>query len=44
MLRLIDVFGLSGMRWVSVDCLIEVAKRVEETKLGSVYRIAGNER
>ena len=37
----IDVFGLSGMWGVSMDGLIEVAKRVEETGLGSVYRIAG---
>ena len=37
----IDVFGLSGMWGILMDCLIEVAKRVEETGLGSVYRIAG---
>ena len=37
----IDVFGLSGMWGVSMDGLIEVAKRVEETGLGSVYRISG---
>jgi len=37
----IDVFGLSGMWGISMDCLIEVANRVEEMKLGSVYRIAG---
>ena len=35
----IDVFGLSGMWGVSMDGLIEIAKRVEETGLGSVYRI-----
>ena len=32
----IDVFRLSGMWGIS----IEIAKRVEEMKLGSVYRIA----
>ena len=37
----IDVFGLSGMWGVSMDGLIEIANRVEEMKLGSVYRIAG---
>ena len=35
----IDVFGLSGMWGVSMDELIEIANRVEEMKLGSVYRI-----
>ena len=37
----IDVFGLSGMWGISMDGLIEIAERVEETGLGSVYRIAG---
>jgi len=37
----IDVFGLSGMWGVSMDGLIEIAKRVEEMRLGSVYRIGG---
>ena len=37
----IDVFGLSGMWGISMDCLMEIAERVEETRLGSVYRIAG---
>jgi len=37
----IDVFGLSGIWGISMDCLIEIAERVEETRLGSVYRIAG---
>ena len=36
----IDVFGLSGMWGISMDGLIEMAKRVEEMKLGSVYRKA----
>ena len=36
----IDVFRLSGMWGISMDELIEIAKRVEEMKLGSVYRIA----
>ena len=35
----IDIFGLSGMWGVSMDGLIEIANRVEEMKLGSVYRI-----
>ena len=38
----IDVFGLSGMWGVSMDCLIEIAKKIEETRLGWVYRIADN--
>ena len=37
----IDVFGLSGMWGVSMDGLIEIANRVEEMRLGSVYRIGG---
>jgi len=37
----IDVFGLSGMWGVSMDGLIEIAREIEEIKLGSVYRIAG---
>jgi len=36
----IDVFGLSGMWGISMDGLIEIANRVEEMRLGSVYRIA----
>ena len=36
----IEIFGLSGMWGVSMDGLIEIANRVEEMKLGSVYRIA----
>jgi len=37
----IDIFGLSGVWGISMDGLIEIANRVEEMKLGSVYRIAG---
>ena len=37
----IDVFGLSGMWGISMDGLIEIAKRVEEMGLGSVYHISG---
>ena len=36
----IDIFGLSGIWGISMDGLIEIAKRVKEMKLGSVYKIA----
>jgi len=34
----VEVYGLDR---VSMDCLIEIAERVEETRLGLVYRLAG---
>jgi len=37
----IEIFGLSGMWGISMDGLIEIANRVEEMRLGSVYHISG---